>query len=61
MKLLRYGPPGHEKPAVLTDGGDAADVSDHVDDFDPDFFAQDGLSTVRALVEAGDLPRVELR
>src|SRR4051794_10310077 len=28
VKLLRYGPPGQERPAVLVDGGTAVDVGD---------------------------------
>lgn len=34
MKLLRVGPPGHEKPAVLDSSGGMRDVSSLVDDWD---------------------------
>lgn len=33
MKLLRVGPKGHEKPAVMDADGHIRDVSAHVDDF----------------------------
>lgn len=34
MKLLRVGPPGYEKPAVLDSSGEMRDVSSLVDDWD---------------------------
>ncbi|ABI78559.1 fumarylacetoacetate hydrolase family protein [Hyphomonas neptunium ATCC 15444] len=34
MKILRVGPPGREKPAVLDSSGNMRDVSDLVDDWD---------------------------
>ena len=61
MKLLRYGPSGQERPAVLAAEGHALDLGEHVDDFDPDFFDQDGLSKIRALLEADELLRIDLR
>ena len=61
MKLLRYGPKGAERPAVHLAAHEALDLSEHVKDLDPDFFADDGPVKVRDLVEAGRLPRVDLR
>ncbi len=29
MKLLRYGPPGHEKPGLLDNDGNIRDISRH--------------------------------
>ncbi|MBN3723990.1 fumarylacetoacetate hydrolase family protein [Burkholderia sp. Ac-20379] len=58
MKLVRFGTQGQEKPGVLDAGGRIRDVSAHVGDFDPAFFANGGIATLRGLdVEA--LPVVE--
>ncbi len=34
MKLLRYGPPGEEKPGILDGDGAIRDLYDHVGDID---------------------------
>ena len=61
MRLLRVGAVGSERPCVLLDDGTAADVSAHVPDFGPDFFAGGGLDRLRTvLADGADLPRVEL-
>lgn len=49
MKLIRVGPAGQERPAVLVDHDRYVDVSDSVDDFDEQFFAGDGLSRLQAI------------
>lgn len=49
MKLMRVGPAGQERPAVLVDQDRYVDVSDAVDDYDEQFFAGDGLSLLRAI------------
>ena len=36
MKLLRVGPKGKEKPAVLDKNGKIRDISSHINDLDPD-------------------------
>lgn len=59
MKLFRYGPPGEERPAVLLDDGRAVDVSEHLADYGPDFFATDGMGQLAELVAGDtDLPPV---
>ncbi|QSR31251.1 ureidoglycolate lyase [Nocardioides sp. S5] len=40
MQLMRLGPPGQEKPAVRVDDDSYVDVSDVVDDYNAEFFAQ---------------------
>jgi 2-keto-4-pentenoate hydratase/2-oxohepta-3-ene-1,7-dioic acid hydratase in catechol pathway len=55
VKLMRLGPAGQERPAVLVgDGlvgdGLVVDVSDAVDDFDEAFFGSGGVGRLRALV-----------
>jgi 2-keto-4-pentenoate hydratase/2-oxohepta-3-ene-1,7-dioic acid hydratase in catechol pathway len=52
MKLLRVGDPGAEKPAVL-DGETVLDVSGKVADYNAAFFAGDGISWLREIVEDG--------
>ena len=42
MRLIRLGPTGQEKPAVLVDKDRYVDVSDVVRDFDEDFFRAGG-------------------
>lgn len=52
MRLLRVGPPGGERPAVLADDGRTVDVSSVVDDYDRAFFAGGGMDRLRALLDA---------
>jgi 2,4-diketo-3-deoxy-L-fuconate hydrolase len=42
MKLLRFGPVGHEKPGVLTAAGQHLDVSAFGEDYHEAFFASNG-------------------
>jgi 2-keto-4-pentenoate hydratase/2-oxohepta-3-ene-1,7-dioic acid hydratase in catechol pathway len=56
MKLMRIGPAGAERPAVLGGDGVALDLSGVVSDFGPAFFAGDGLSQVAEAVRRGGLP-----
>lgn len=58
MKLLRYGPPGQEKPGLLDDGGRIRDLSAVVPDIAGDTLLPDGLARLRALDPAA-LPLVE--
>lgn len=61
MKLLRYGDPGAERPAVMQPGtGTALDARPVTDDFDPAFFASDGLDRLAAAVAAGELEPVDI-
>ena len=59
MKLLRYGPAGHEKPGVLLDG-QRYDVAAFGEDYHEQFFATDGPTRLAAFVQAqaGQLPAV---
>jgi ureidoglycolate lyase len=49
MKLLRLGPPGQEKPALLDADGRARDLSAHVTDIGGDVLSPAGLAALRAL------------
>jgi 2-keto-4-pentenoate hydratase/2-oxohepta-3-ene-1,7-dioic acid hydratase in catechol pathway len=58
MKLVRFGPPGRERPGILVDGL-RRDTSALFREWDRDFFESDGLSHLRAAV-ASDLERFPL-
>ena len=58
MKLLRYGPPGHEKPGLLDNDGNLRDLSGHVADIAGDVLLPDSLARLKAL-DSASLPRVE--
>jgi len=49
MKLLRYGPPGREKPGLLDDEGRIRDLSAHVDDIAGEVLAPEGLARIAGL------------
>lgn len=58
MKLLRYGPKGHEKPGMLDDGGVIRDLSGHVADITPALIHGDGLMGLMR-IDPASLPVVE--
>jgi len=49
MKLLRIGPPGAEKPAILDAAGKPRDLSAHVTDIAGATLSDESLDTLRAL------------
>ncbi len=55
MKLLRIGPPGHERPALLDAQGRPRDLSGVIDDLAGDVLTPEGLAKLRQL-DAGTLP-----
>lgn len=60
MKLVRLGPPGQERPAVLVDETTALDLSGHIEDFGPSFFAEGRLPQLQMLLDGGDLPQLRV-
>ncbi|MDF1726450.1 MAG: fumarylacetoacetate hydrolase family protein [Sulfitobacter sp.] len=58
MKLLRYGPKGHEKPGLLDGDGKVRDLSDRVKDFAGETLSLESLDRLRA-IDPTDLPLVE--
>ncbi|MGU7773774.1 fumarylacetoacetate hydrolase family protein [Burkholderia sp. MR1-5-21] len=58
MKLIRFGNVGQEKPGLLHADGRIRDLSQHVSEFDPAFFANDGIAKVRSL-DVATLPVVD--
>lgn len=59
MKLLRVGPAGHEIPVVQTEEG-TFDARSVAADFDPSFFAADGIRRIAAGLDDGALPTIAL-
>jgi 2-keto-4-pentenoate hydratase/2-oxohepta-3-ene-1,7-dioic acid hydratase in catechol pathway len=57
VKLLRVGPEGAERPAVLGEDGTLLDLSGVTRDIDPGFLAT-GLADLRTACEAGELPQI---
>lgn len=58
MKLLRYGPKGLERPALLDADGNLRDLSGQVDDIDGSILGEASLARLRAL-DPASLPPVE--
>jgi 2,4-diketo-3-deoxy-L-fuconate hydrolase len=58
MKLMRIGPKGHEKPALLDDQGRVRDLSSVIPDITAATLSDEGLSKLRAL-DTSRLPVVE--
>ena len=57
MKLLRYGPPGGEKPGLLADDGSIRDLSAHVPDIAGPVLRNEGLAKLRG-IDPRTLPQV---
>jgi 2,4-diketo-3-deoxy-L-fuconate hydrolase len=51
MKLLRFGRPGKERPAVELDNGDRKDCSASFTDWNREFFLDDGLKRLAELIK----------
>ncbi|WP_458232945.1 ureidoglycolate lyase [Roseateles sp. P5_E8] len=58
MKLLRYGPPGQERPGLLDNDGRVRDLSALVDDIAGDVITPAGLERLRG-IDINTLPLVE--
>lgn len=58
MKLLRYGPPGNEKPGLLDSSGKIRDLAGEVADIDGSVLGAESLARL-ATLDAGSLPEVE--
>jgi 2-keto-4-pentenoate hydratase/2-oxohepta-3-ene-1,7-dioic acid hydratase in catechol pathway len=63
MKLIRFGPPGREKPGLLLGDGTRIDASSPGWDWDERFFGADGLARLAAWARehAASAPRVAER
>ena len=58
MKLIRYGPPGAEKPGMVDGGGQLRDLSGHVSDITGSVLDDRSLDRLRS-VEPQSLPLVD--
>ena len=58
MKLLRFGPPGQEKPGLLDEEGRIRDLSGHVPDITPTEVTPQALERLKA-IDPASLPVVE--
>jgi 2-keto-4-pentenoate hydratase/2-oxohepta-3-ene-1,7-dioic acid hydratase in catechol pathway len=60
MRLMRVGAPGAEIPVVLTPDGRHLDLRRVTTDIDPAFWTSDGPRRVRAALDAGTLPALDV-
>lgn len=58
MRLLRVGPVGHERPAVLDGEGRLLDVSSIAPEINGAFLSDGGVDRVRDALAAGGLPEI---
>jgi len=60
MKLIRFGEPGEERPAVLLQDSTRLDVSAFIHDYDEAFFADNGLVHLHEWLEqnSSSAPRI---
>ena len=63
MKLLRVGPVGEERPAVMIDDGRVLEVSAELHDYGGTFFAGGGIDRLRSVMADGvdGLPEIDLQ
>lgn len=59
MKLLRYGPIGAEKPALIFEGK-VLDASPVTIDFDVEFFSRDGIARLQKAIKSDSLPTISI-
>lgn len=58
MKLLRYGPAGHEKPGLMDGDGNIRCLAAHVDDIDGSALSDDSIAKLRDL-DTESLPLID--
>ena len=54
MKLIRFGEPGNEKPGVIINDN-WFEVSEYINDYDEEFFENDGLTLLNKIINKADL------
>ena len=59
MRLMRLGPPGAERPALLSAQGRCFDLSGLTDEIDGAFLASGGIARTAAALAAGTLPEFD--
>lgn len=58
MKLIRFGNKGSEKPGIEINN-ERFDCSEHFEDWNHEFFQNEGLSKLKKLVNQTDLPKID--
>ena len=61
MKLIRFGTIENEKPGVILENGEWVDTSSFGEDYDEQFFNNDGLSRLKSWLDekAENLPKID--
>jgi 2,4-diketo-3-deoxy-L-fuconate hydrolase len=54
MKLIRQGEAGYERPGVIINDN-CFDVSDYIDEYDEEFFENDGLALLKKIISDAEL------
>ncbi len=54
MKLIRFGEPGNEKPGIIINDN-WFEVSEYINDYDEEFFENDGLTLLNKIINKADL------
>jgi 2,4-diketo-3-deoxy-L-fuconate hydrolase len=54
MKLIRHGEAGYERPGVIINDN-WFDVSDYIDEYDEEFFENDGLALLKKIITDAEL------
>ena len=60
MRLVRYGAPGAELPAVIGDDDRAFDSRSITGDYDSDFFGRGGIAELSDALDRSRLPEIDL-
>jgi 2-keto-4-pentenoate hydratase/2-oxohepta-3-ene-1,7-dioic acid hydratase in catechol pathway len=60
LRLLRYGPVGEERPAVLDPDEHAYDLTPLTQEIDGSFLAAGGIARIRTALAAGELERLDV-
>lgn len=58
MKLIRFGQPGREKPGFIDENEVRRDLSSVFNDWDRDFFSNNGIAKIKALDNFSEFPAV---
>ena len=60
MKLIRFGPAGHEKPGLYIDEDTILDLSGFGDDYDEGFFEDDGLIRLQNWIDQNKKSQIKI-
>ncbi len=60
MKLIRFGPAGHEKPGLYIDENTILDLSGFGEDYDEGFFEEDGLIRLQNWVDQNKKSQIKI-